>query len=85
MKYKNASEVLPDKLLREIQKYVNGETIYIPNTKLRKKWGEGSGARAFFETRNKEIKEKFENDTSIYELSEKYCLSVETIKKIVYK
>ena len=85
MKYKNASEVLPDKLLREIQKYVNGETVYIPNTKVRKKWGEGSGARTFFETRNKEIKDRFADSASIDELAKDYCLSVETIKKIVYK
>lgn len=52
---------------------------------MRKKWGEGSGARSFFEIRNKEIKEKFADSASIDELAEKYCLSVETIKKIVYK
>ena len=31
MKYKNAQDILPDQLLRELQKYVSGETIYVPN------------------------------------------------------
>ncbi len=30
MKYKNANEILPEKLIEEIQKYIQGETIYIP-------------------------------------------------------
>lgn len=31
MKYRNAQDILPDKLLKELQQYVSGETIYIPN------------------------------------------------------
>ena len=30
MKYRNASEIFPDELLREIQKYSSGELVYIP-------------------------------------------------------
>lgn len=85
MKYRNASDILPDKLLREIQKYTSGEAIYIPQNKERKKWGEGSGARNFYEQRNKEIRDKFDNKISMEKLSEDYCLSIETIRKIVYK
>jgi hypothetical protein len=47
MKYRNASDILPDKLLKEVQKYTSGETLYIPSTIERKKWGHGSGARIF--------------------------------------
>ena len=40
MKYKNASDILPDELLKEIQKYAAGETIYIPMSENdRKEWG----------------------------------------------
>ncbi|WML42394.1 hypothetical protein RCG19_20310 [Neobacillus sp. OS1-2] len=40
MKYVNASNILPDKLLAEIQKYVQGETLYIPKPeKTYRKWG----------------------------------------------
>jgi Mor family transcriptional regulator len=85
MKYKKASDILPDELLREVQKYITGEALYIPKDKERKKWGEGSGARKFFMQRNEEIKLKFFHKASIEELAEDYHLSVETIRKIVYK
>jgi Mor family transcriptional regulator len=85
MKYKNASDILPDELLREVQKYVEGEALYIPKGQVRKKWGEGSGGRTFFLQRNEEIRYKFFHKVSIEELAEAYCLSYETIRKIVYK
>jgi septum formation topological specificity factor MinE len=31
MKYRNAAEILPENLLEEIQKYVKGDLLYIPN------------------------------------------------------
>jgi hypothetical protein len=40
MKYINAAEVLPDYLIAEIQKHINGEVIYIPAGEERSKWGE---------------------------------------------
>ncbi|HEX2947646.1 MAG TPA: CD3324 family protein [Clostridia bacterium] len=85
MKYRNASEILPDELLKEIQKYASGETLYIPNSAERKKWGHGSGARTFYKLRNEEIRDKFFHKASIEKLAEEYCLSTETIRKIVYK
>ena len=30
MKYKNANEILPPELIEEIQRYIQGESIYIP-------------------------------------------------------
>jgi len=44
MKYKNAQDILPDKLLQELQTYISGETLYIPNIESKKQWGEQSGA-----------------------------------------
>ena len=85
MKYRNASEILPDKLLKEIQKYTSGEAIYIPQVEERKKWGEGSGARRYYEERNKKIIEKYEAGIKIYEISEIFNLSEESIRKIIYK
>lgn len=85
MKYKNAFDILPDKLLHEIQKYIEGEAIYIPKNKERKKWGENSGARSYFAQRNEEIRDKFFHNASIDDLSDEYGLSTETIRKIVYK
>ncbi|MDO9332988.1 MAG: CD3324 family protein [Dehalococcoidales bacterium] len=85
MKYKKASDILPDELLREVQKYIDGEALYIPKGKARKKWGEGSGVRSFFTQRNEEIRNKFFHKVPIDELAQEYSLSYETIRKIVYK
>ena len=38
MKYLNAAEVLPEELIREIQKHVSGNLIYVPNAVTPKKW-----------------------------------------------
>lgn len=85
MKYKNASHVLPDELLKEIQKYVTGEVIYIPNPEEKRKWGEGSGARQFYKERNKKIQTDFQMGMTPDELMGKYCLSAESIKRIIYR
>lgn len=84
MRYKNASHVLPDELLREVQKYVAGEAIYIPGLEEKKKWGEGSGARRFYEERNERIRADYQAGMTFDELVEKYALSEERIKHIVY-
>lgn len=86
MKYRNASDILPDELLKELQKYASGEVLYIPSDKERKKWGTSSGSKVFYENRNEEIRYKyFRLKSSIEKISEEYCLSEETIKKIIYK
>jgi Mor family transcriptional regulator len=85
MKYKNASDVLPDDLLKEVQKYAAGETLYFPKGRARKKWGEDSGARRFFQQRNAEIRQKYLQKTSIERLADEYCLSIETVRKIVFR
>jgi hypothetical protein len=85
MKYRNASEILPDKLLREIQKYTSGEAIYIPQATERQKWGEGSGARRYYGEQNQKIREKYDTGSSLEELADTFNLSIETIRKILYR
>ena len=85
MKYKKASDVLPENLLKEVQKYAAGETLYFPKDKERKKWGEVSGTRMFYQERNAEIRQKYLQKMSINHLADEYYLSVETIRKIVFK
>lgn len=85
MKYRNASHVLPDELLKEIQKYVTGEAIYIPKPDEKKKWGEGSGARQFYKERNEKIQTDYKMGMTIDELIEKYALSSDSIKRIIYR
>ncbi|GEN85994.1 CD3324 family protein [Oceanobacillus sojae] len=85
MKYIKADYVFPEELLKEIQKYVQGELIYIPKLpEKRKKWGEKTGAREYLDQRNAEISRKFSAGISIDKLSETFCLSYDSIKKIVY-
>lgn len=86
MKYRKASEIFPDELLREIQKYSSGELVYIPKTTERKNWGTDSGAKTFYVQRNSEIRSKFHYEKkSFEELAEEYHLSPETVRRIVYR
>jgi Mor family transcriptional regulator len=85
VKYVNANKILPETLIAEIQKYVQGETIYIPKPEAAyRKWGACSGGRKLIDDRNASIKSSFKSGTSIQQLAEEHFLSIETIKKIVY-
>ncbi len=70
---------------KEVQKYAAGETLYFPKGSARKKWGEASGARNFFQQRNAEIRQKYLQKASIERLADEYCLSVETIRRILFR
>lgn len=85
MKYKNAKDIFPERLLRQIQKYVSGELIYIPSdTQKKKEWGETSGYRRYLYERNRDIKAKFQEGATIENLTYEYHLSFDSVKKIVY-
>ncbi|MFA6947556.1 MAG: CD3324 family protein [Eubacteriales bacterium] len=84
MAYRNAREILPEALVAEIQKYCDGELIYIPSAPARKvAWGEKSGARIEYERRNDEIRRRYSQLKSFEELADMFCLSVDSIRKIV--
>lgn len=84
MKYLNGKDVFPQKLLRQIQKYVSGKAVYIPAFDERKPWGETSGYKKYILERNREIKAKFRSGADAEQLAEEYFLSPESIKKIAY-
>lgn len=85
MKYIKADDILPEDLLKEIQKYINGELVYIPKPKgTRKRWGECSGSRRYINQRNNDIRESFRKGHTINQLCDKFCLSVDSVKRIVY-
>lgn len=84
MKYVNAAEVLPDRLLKELQRYTDGEVLYIPKASDKKEWGTVSGSRSFYQERNEEIKRLYKAGYSIDILVERYHLADSTIKKIIY-
>lgn len=84
MKYINAAEVLPERLLKELQTYLDGEMLYIPRASTKKGWGTDSGSRTFYRERNEEIKGLYKKGTSIETLAKQYRLADSTIKKIIY-
>ncbi len=84
MGYRNAREIFPEGLLKQIQRYVSGETIYIPSGNERKAWGETSGYQRYIRERNESIRRDFADGESIENLMDKYALSYDSIKRIVY-
>lgn len=84
MKYQNAAEILPEQLLKELQQYVDGETLYVPKTSSKRQWGAVNGSRAFYQERNREIQRLFHLGSSIDALAKQYGLAYSTVKKIVY-
>lgn len=84
MKYENAKELLPEELLKEVQKYAGGKLLYIPVGNESKSWGESSGYRQRLLKRNVMITNRYKTGVTIAELAEEYFLSYDSIKKIVY-
>ena len=86
MKYKNAKKILPEQLVKEIQKYVQGEIIYVPGiNSSRAGWGESNGAKERYRERNNEIIKLYNSGVSIEALTNKYYLSEYSVKKIIYE
>ncbi|MGE7826972.1 CD3324 family protein [Paenibacillus sp. NPDC093718] len=83
MNYENASDIIPEKLLKEIQKYAAGKLLYIP-TEDKRAWGEKSGYRNQLQRRNIMIRNKYANGVTVSELADEYFLSLDSIKKIIY-
>lgn len=86
MKYINAKMILPDTLVEELQEYIQGGYVYIPAVEEQRKcWGELSGYRKELQQRNSRIREEYQKGASIDALAEECCLSIHTIRKIVYQ
>lgn len=84
MGYKNAKCVLPEALLNEIQKYIDGEYIYIPRKENnRKKWGEIKQHQQQKLLRNQAIYLHYQSGVSVNELAGSYYLSPKTIYNIL--
>ncbi|WP_178075086.1 CD3324 family protein [Paenibacillus albus] len=84
MKYENASDLIPEELLREIQKYAAGKLLYIPSGDEKRAWGEASGYRDQLQRRNRMIQNKYAHGLTVSELADEYFLSLDSIKKIIY-
>ena len=86
MSYINADDVLPNILVKEIQKYVDGQLIYIPrkNENLLS-WGEKNGTKEKLAERNRTIINNYYSGRTIAELSKVYCLSEKRIQGIIHE
>lgn len=84
-KYKNAKHILPHSLLKEVQAYIQGELLYIPQAVgCRRGWGEKNGYRQEIRLRNHKIVNHFQNGLTVGELANNYALSEDAIRKIIY-
>lgn len=84
MSYYKATEILPEYIIKEIQKYVDGHSIYVPrNPDTKKNWGESTETLSVLEMRNEQIYFEYLNGYSITQLSEKYFLVEKSIQRII--
>ena len=81
MSYINANIVLPEELIKEIQKYADGVNLYIP--KVHKLKNACSGYKLEIYKRNQEIYELFLQGEKVSELAAKYYLSDKSIYRIL--
>ena len=83
MGYVNAANVLPQALIEEIQRYIDGEYLYIPRKAENKRsWGEATHARAMLQVRNICVFEDHLSGKSVQELAQENYLSCKTIQRI---
>jgi len=86
MSYVNAEEVLPKGLVEEIQKYVDGQPIYIPRKNENSlSWGEKNGTKEKLAERNQAIVKRYYSGQTIAELSKVYYLSEKRIQGIIHE
>lgn len=84
MSYRRAEEILPAEVIELIQKYIDGENIYIPRKGEQKTaWGMKTGLRQELRDRDKRIYEEYRQGISAMQLAERYFLSVKSIQRIV--
>ena len=86
MSYVNAEDVLPKMLVEEIQKYVDGQLIYIPRKNENSlSWGKKNGTKEKLAERNQMIVNRYYSGQTIAEISEVYFLSEKRIQGIIHE
>lgn len=84
MGYRRADEILPDDILKMLQKYVSGESIYVPkDTDTRQKWGANTGTRERLYLRNKQILIEYQQGITTKELAQRYYLTEKSVQRIL--
>lgn len=84
MKYINANQILPQKLLEELQRYVQGQYIYIP---IKEKSNKNSTTSYKIELKKRDahIYTKYLEGVNTRQLSQRYNLSESSIRRIIIK
>ena len=86
MSYIKAEEILPEDLIRQIQKYADGVYIYIPRKPgTRHAWGQETDYKAELKLRNDRIRSDYAAGVSVALLSRKYHLSEKSTRRILQK
>ena len=86
MSYIKAEEILPEELIREIQQYADGVTVYIPRKPgTRHAWGQETNYKTELKDRNDRIRVDYAAGDSVPVLSCKYHLSEKSIRRILQR
>jgi len=84
MRYIKAENVLPEELIRKIQEYVDGVSVYIPRKPgKRRAWGQKTGYKSELLARNERIRDDHAHGYGIAALGQKYHLSEKSIRRIL--
>lgn len=84
MSYIKAEDALPEELLRQIQQYVDGVTLYIPRKEEnRRAWGCGTKYKMELAERNTAIHAGFARGETVGELAKSFHLSEKSIRRIL--
>lgn len=79
MSYRNAREVFPPEVLALVQRYVEGDCVYIPRRTVQNR----RSVREELSERNIKIREEYAAGQSVRMLAETYFLSSQAIYKIL--
>jgi len=84
MSYIKAFEILPIEIIEQVQKYIDGEIIYIPKREGQKKsWGENTDTKRVLSIRNASIYADYHYGMTTRQISEKYFLTEKSIQRII--
>ncbi len=84
MRYIKAADVLPEELLREVQRYADGAYLYIPRvSENRLSWGDRTRSKEETARRNRDIYARFQAGEGPRELAGAYFLTEKTVRRII--
>ena len=84
MSYMKAEDILPEELIRQLQEYVDGVSIYVPRREaMRKNWGESTGIREELKERDRAICQARRMGAPVAELAARFYLSEKSIHRIL--